>query len=463
MRLRASNRLHRLRALASALRLTKVVDQGSERFETTCPVFRRNDILGEIFESLGDFPAAPDSSGPANDERDRADLSISSTSTFQVVPRESLNDPGHRGEGQVRERDELDIFLTENMVRDAPDSGLAEGCSMMEADGALVRLPDSANSGESGGDDLSEVERILRADSHQHPGTEMTSGDERDRAASQALESSGVLTDEVLLQGLTTPRALSRVVEGSEPPSGGSANEGTRSPQGSVERAMRALPDFIGMPEMRLEMSAVALDPTAGISFGESFARALYDHPEPGPHEDRERARSRSKSGDGRGRDSAEGTPSKRQRSLSSTPHQSPDAVSVRDQIAALADTPSEATTMRSIVMETGTAARGLRSIERERSPARAAMEIEIGTPVRGVFEGSPLDDRDDQGRIRDEVMRDPEKIYEEIRRIMRVVEELKTTVDLGLVCAINLISNLFQSLRSSDRNGGPRPGNFRA
>ena len=262
------------------------------------------DILGEIFESLENFSAAPALSGPAPTERDRADLSISSSSTFQVVPRESSDDPGHRGEGRVRERDELDILLAENVVRDAPDSGLAESCSMVEADGALVRLPDSANSGESGGDDLSEVERILRADGHQHPGTEMTSGDERDRAASQALESSGVLTDEVLLQGLTTPRALSRVVEGSEPPSGGSANEGTRSPQGSVERAMRALPDFIGMPGMRLEMSAVALDPTAGMNFGESLARALHDHPESGPHENRERARSRSKSGDGRGRGS---------------------------------------------------------------------------------------------------------------------------------------------------------------
>ena len=49
---------------------------------------------------------------------------------------------------------------------------------------------------------------------------------------------------------------------------------------------------------------------------------------------------------------------------------------------------------------------------------------------MREVFEGSPLDDRDDQGRIREEVMRDPEKVYEEIRRIMRVVEELKTTVE---------------------------------
>ena len=102
---------------------------------------------------------------------------------------------------------------------------------------------------------------------------------------------------EIVPLPLSTPRALSRGVEGSEPPSGGSANGGTRSPQDSVERAMRALPDLIGMPEMRFEMSAVALDPTAGISIGESFARALHDHPESGPHEDRERARSRSKSG----------------------------------------------------------------------------------------------------------------------------------------------------------------------
>ena len=103
----------------------------------------------------------------------------------------------------------------------------------------------------------------------------MTSGDERDRAASQALESSGVLTDDVLLQGLSTPRGLSRVVEGSEPPSGGSANGRTRSPQDSVERAMRALPDFVGMPGMRFEMSAMALDPAAGINIGESYARAF--------------------------------------------------------------------------------------------------------------------------------------------------------------------------------------------
>ena len=169
------------------------------------------DILGEIFESLGDLPAAPDSSCTANTERDRADLSISSASTFQVVPRESLDDPGHRGGGLPRERDELTYLLAESMPRDAPGSGAAERSSLVEIDGALVRLPDSAYSGESGGDELSEVERILRADDHLHPGTEMTSGDERDRAASQALESSGVLTDAVLLQGLSSPRALSRV------------------------------------------------------------------------------------------------------------------------------------------------------------------------------------------------------------------------------------------------------------
>ena len=102
--------------------------------------------------------------------------------------------------------------------------------------------------------------------------------------------------------------------------------------------------------------------------------------------------------------------------------------MSIREQIAALMDTPSEAATMRSLTMETGAAVRGLRS--RERSPTRTTMEIDIGTPVREIFEGSPLDDRDDRGRIREEVMRDPEKIYEEISRIMRVVERLKTTVE---------------------------------
>ena len=149
------------------------------------------DILGELFESLGDLPAAPDSSGPANIERDRADRSVSSASTFQVVPRESLDNPGHRGGGLPKERDETADIFAENMLRDALGSGLAESSSMAEIDGALVRLPDSTNSGESGADELSEVERILRADCHLHPGTEMTSGDERDRAASQALESSG--------------------------------------------------------------------------------------------------------------------------------------------------------------------------------------------------------------------------------------------------------------------------------
>ena len=60
----------------------------------------------------------------------------------------------------------------------------------------------------------------------------------------------------------------------------------------------------------------------------------------------------------------------------------------------------------------------------------RAGMEIDIGTPVREIFEDSPLDDRDERGRIRQEVMRDPDRVYEEIRRIMRVVEGLKTTVE---------------------------------
>ena len=353
MRLRASSRLHRFRALASALRLTKVVDQGSLRDEIPC-------------------------------------------------------------------------------------SGLAESSSLVEIDCAQVKLPTSTNSGESGGDELSEAERLIRGDDGLHHRTETTSGDERDRATSQALESSGVLTDEVLLQGLSTPRGLSRVVEGSEPPSGGSANGGTRSPQDSVERALRALPDFVGMPGMRFEVSATALDPTAGISIGESFARALRDHPKSGLHEDRARARSRSKSGDGRGRDSTEGTPSKRQKSLSSTP----DGVSVRDQIAALMDTPSEANTY----IETGTAVRGLMPVGRERSPTRTVMEIDIGTPVREVFEGSPLDDRDERGRLTAEVMRNPERVYEEVRRIMRVVENLKATVD-GHERRQKLVDGLYDEL----------------
>ena len=134
-----------------------------------------------------------------------------------------------------RERDELDIFLAENVVRDAPDSGFAESSSVVEIDSALVRLPASTNSGESGGDDLSETERNLRGNEPRRHRTETTSGDERDRAASQALESSGVLTDEGLLQGLNTPRGLSRVLEGSEPPSGGSANGGGPSPRTDVE------------------------------------------------------------------------------------------------------------------------------------------------------------------------------------------------------------------------------------
>ena len=92
VRLRASNRLHRLRALASALRLTEVVDQGSLRDEITCQVYRGHgnfassgmadsrdqvdlttqsteDILGEIFESLEDFSAAPALPDPAHRER----------------------------------------------------------------------------------------------------------------------------------------------------------------------------------------------------------------------------------------------------------------------------------------------------------------------------------------------------------------------------------------------------------
>ena len=142
-----------------------------------------------------------------------------------------------------RERDELDIFLAENVVERC--SGLAESSSVVEIDSALVRLPASTNSGESGGDDLSETERNFRGNEPRGHRTETT---ERDRAASQALESSGVLTDEALLQGLNTPRGLSRVLEGSEPLSGGPANGGGPSPRTDVERALRALPDFLVLP-----------------------------------------------------------------------------------------------------------------------------------------------------------------------------------------------------------------------
>ena len=99
------------------------------------------------------------------------------------------------------------------MARDAPGSGLAESSSLVEIDCAQVKLPTSTNSGESGADELSEAERLIRADDGLHHRTETTSGDERDRAASQAFESSGVLTDEVLLQGLSTLRGLSKIVE----------------------------------------------------------------------------------------------------------------------------------------------------------------------------------------------------------------------------------------------------------
>ena len=61
------------------------------------------DILGELLESLDDFSAAPASPGPALAERNRADLSVSSTSTFQVLPRETLDGPGRHGDGLVRE------------------------------------------------------------------------------------------------------------------------------------------------------------------------------------------------------------------------------------------------------------------------------------------------------------------------------------------------------------------------
>ena len=40
------------------------------------------DVIGDLFESLDNFCAAPALSGPAPTERDRADLSLSSTSTF---------------------------------------------------------------------------------------------------------------------------------------------------------------------------------------------------------------------------------------------------------------------------------------------------------------------------------------------------------------------------------------------
>ena len=77
------------------------------------------------------------------------DLSLPSSSTFQVVPRgdaESLR----RGETtSMEERDELDIFLAENAVRDASALGTGESRSPVEIDSALVRLPASTNSGES--------------------------------------------------------------------------------------------------------------------------------------------------------------------------------------------------------------------------------------------------------------------------------------------------------------------------
>ena len=47
-----------------------------------------------------------------------------------------------------RERDELDIFLAKNTVRDASASGVGENHNVVEIDNALVRLPASTNSGE---------------------------------------------------------------------------------------------------------------------------------------------------------------------------------------------------------------------------------------------------------------------------------------------------------------------------
>ena len=134
--LRASNRLHRLRAWASALRLTKVVVEGDRgtRFiakstEATAnlsvsgmtdPVDRidlptqcTEDIIGD-FESLGSFAAAPALPGPAPTEIDRADLiSVLSTSTLQVVPRMDAERSGHGEAGRREGRDELDLYVAE--------------------------------------------------------------------------------------------------------------------------------------------------------------------------------------------------------------------------------------------------------------------------------------------------------------------------------------------------------------
>ena len=143
------------------------------------------DILGEIFESLGDLPAAPIHPARQTLRGTARTLVFRQPRPFKWF-RERVWTILDFVEANFPERDEITDLFAGNMLRDAPGSGLAERSSVVEIDGALVRLPDSTNSGESGGDELSEVERIRRADGHLHPGTEMTSGDERDRAASRA-------------------------------------------------------------------------------------------------------------------------------------------------------------------------------------------------------------------------------------------------------------------------------------
>ena len=139
-------------------------------------------------------------------------------------------------------------------------------------------------------------------------------------------------------------------------------------PGADVGRVLRSLPEIVGEAGAGFEIPASTFGSMAGTAFGESLVRALQDDRETDHHDDQERPRSRSKSGEGRERGSAEGTPSKRQRSHSSTPQRSPH---VND---------------------------------------------------------SPMGDRDKYGRVREEVLRNPERICEEINRIMRVVEELRTT-----------------------------------
>ena len=189
-----------------------------------------------------------------------------------------------------------------------------------------------------------------------------------------------------------------------------------------VNAALRALPEFVGMPHQTITVGEQISDSTLELlryqDVGHWIRRSCKDDRGPNPCQVKEQRHG----GDG----NEEETPNKRLRShSSSTPLQSPEQnVSFAEMFANIGATPSEASTVD--VGMVYIAVEEAMPTAMDTSPARSGTVVfPMDTPVPRTFSNSPVM-VNDEGCIPREVWEDADKMRREVRKLTQVVDELR-------------------------------------